>query len=166
MIRIAIAAGGVIFILFLILVFQYPLWLSGISGVTFLFAFLASYRAKQGSPSMTLVTVTLFFSLLILLVFGTRSEWTQEHMVLFISLLMASAFFGSLEILLFQGRKQFPAFTLLFLLFFWLPIVFVVFMLLKNRFGLEGGLAITAVLLAIVIRDLFRRKKEYDSFEP
>ncbi len=115
---------------------------------------------------MTLVTVTLFFSLLILLVFGTRSEWTQEHMVLFISLLMASAFFGSLEILLFQGRKQFPAFTLLFLLFFWLPIVFVVFMLLKNRFGLEGGLAITAVLLAIVIRDLFRRKKEYDSFEP
>ncbi len=165
MIRIAIAAGGVIFILFLVFVFQYPLWLSGISGIAIIFAFLASCRAKQGSQPITLVTVTLFFSLLLLLVFGTRSEWTQEHIVLFISLLMASTFFGALEILLFHRRKQFPAFTLLFMLFFWMPIVFVVFMLLQNRFGLEGGLAITSVLLVIVIRDVFRRKKEYDSFQ-
>lgn len=165
MTRIAILAAGIILTILLVFVFQYPLWLSGVIALSVMMAFLATYRDKPESQSITLIALNLFFSLLILLVFGTRSEWTQAHLTLFLALLSMSTLSGSLERLIFSGKRQFPAFTLLFVLLFWLPVIFVAFMVVQRRLGLPGGVGVGAVLMLIVFRDIVRRKKEFDAFD-
>jgi hypothetical protein len=81
----------------------------------------------------------------------------MELFVLFISVSLG---IGSIDTLLFQGKKIHPMLGLVFTLFFWAPLSIPIYYIVERKMGSVGGTVVLIALFAIVVRDLFRRKKE------
>ena len=157
MTKIIISLCAIMTVFLTFFLFSFTTYVIGLIIVGAGLAIIASFRSDDVSRT-SLIALDLLFMLLIMVVFrNTLAMATLEFYVFFIGI---SLIIGSVEMILFSGRKMHPALGLLFTVFFWAPLAIPIFFIVENKMGTTGGVVVVMVLFLIAVRDIFRRKKE------
>lgn len=156
MTKIIIALGGALTVALSFILFSFGTGVTAALVAAVGLSVLASLRSENISQ-VSLLALDLLFLLLVMVVFRESFAESMELFILFISV---SLIIGSIDTLVFQGRKVHPMLGLIFTLFFWAPLSVPIYYIVERKMGEIGGIAVLAVLFLIVVRDIFRRKKE------
>jgi len=158
MTKIIIAAGGLLTVVLSFIMFSFPLYISAVIIAGISLGLLGVFRADDLSKE-ALIALDVLFMLLIIIVFSRT--WVPETLELFMAFISVSMISGGLESIIFANKKMNPALGLLFTVLFWMPLSVPVYFLVERKMGLLGGVIVLAVLFLIVVRDIYRRKADF-----
>ncbi len=158
MTKIIIAAGGILTVVLSFIIFSFPLYISGVIIGGIALGLLGVFRADDLSKE-ALIALDVLFMLLIMIVFSRT--WVPETIELFMVFISVSMISGGVESIIFANKKMNPALGLLFTVLFWMPLSVPVYFLVERKMGVLGGVIVLAVLFLIVVRDIYRRKADF-----
>ncbi len=156
MTKIIIALGGALTIALSFILFSFSTTVTVAIVASIGLAILASLRSENLSQ-VSLLALDLLFMLLVMVVFKETFAESMELFMLFVSVSLAV---GSVDTLFFHGKKIHPMLGLVFTLFFWAPLSVPIYYIVERKMGEIGGIVVLIALFVIVVRDIFRRKKE------
>lgn len=156
MTKIIIALGGALTIALSFILFSFSTTVTVAIVASIGLAILASLRSENLSQ-VSLLALDLLFMLLVMVVFKETFAESMELFMLFVSVSLAV---GSVDTLFFHGKKIHTMLGLVFTLFFWAPLSVPIYYIVERKMGEIGGIVVLIALFVIVVRDIFRRKKE------